>query len=100
MRLSDMELRQTTMVCLIRSRWTMAMTTTPILILSGKGKTGRRVVEQLDAQGIPVRLASRSSEQRFDWYDEGSWDGAVAGIDTAYLAPPVGPTGLEQAGRF
>lgn len=76
------------------------MTTTPILILGGKGKTGRRVVEQLDARGIPVRLASRSSEQRFDWYDEGSWDGAVAGIDTAYLAPPVGPTGLEQAGRF
>ncbi|TDO54760.1 uncharacterized protein YbjT (DUF2867 family) [Kribbella sp. VKM Ac-2527] len=76
------------------------MTTTPILILGGKGKTGRRVVAQLEANGTPVRLASRSSEQRFDWYDEGTWAGTAAGIDTAYLAPPVGPTGLAQAGRF
>lgn len=76
------------------------MTTTPILILSGKGKTGRRVVERLEQRDVPVRLASRSSEQRFDWYDEGTWSGAAAGIDTAYLAPPVGPTGLTQAGRF
>lgn len=77
------------------------MTTTPnFLIIGGKGKTGRRVAEQLETRGIAYRLASRSSEQRFDWYDEGSWAGAVAGIDTAYLAPPVGPTGLALAGKF
>ncbi|WP_433163754.1 NAD(P)H-binding protein [Kribbella sp. CA-247076] len=76
------------------------MTTTPILILSGKGKTGRRVVEQLEARGVPYRLASRSSEQRFDWYDDSTWSATIAGADTAYLAPPVGPTGLAQAGRF
>lgn len=76
------------------------MTNTPILILSGKGKTGRRVVDQLDARQVPVRLASRSSERPFDWYDESTWSGTVAGIDTAYLAPPVGPTGLAQAGEF
>ncbi len=76
------------------------MTTTPILILSGMGKSGRRVVERLEQRDVPVRLASRSSEQRFDWYDEDTWTGAAAGIDTAYLAPPVGPTGLTQAGRF
>jgi uncharacterized protein YbjT (DUF2867 family) len=76
------------------------MTTTPILILSGMGKTGRRVVERLEQRDVPVRPASRSSEQRFDWYDESTWSGAAAGIDTAYLAPPVGPTGLTQAGRF
>jgi uncharacterized protein YbjT (DUF2867 family) len=73
---------------------------TPILILSGKGKTGRRVAAQLDARGVPYRLASRSSEQRFDWYDESTWADAIRGADTAYLAPPVGPTGLAQAGRF
>src|SRR5215207_11496504 len=95
-----MELRQTTMVCLIRPRWTEAMTNTPILILSGKGKTGRRVAEQLEARRVPVRPASRTSEHRFDWYDESTWSSTVAGIDTAYLAPPVGPTGLAQAGRF
>ena len=76
------------------------MTTTPILILSGKGKTGRRVATQLEARGVPFRLASRSSEQRFDWYDESTWSATIAGADTAYLAPPVGPTGLAQAGRF
>jgi len=72
----------------------------PILILSGKGKTGRRVAAQLDARGIPYRLASRSSAQPFDWYDESTWAGTLAGADTAYLAPPVGPTGLAQAGKF
>ncbi|MFF0339296.1 NAD(P)H-binding protein [Kribbella sp. NPDC004875] len=73
---------------------------TPILILSGKGKTGRRVAAQLDARGVPYRLASRSSEQPFDWYDESTWADAVRGADTAYLAPPVGPTGLARAGKF
>ena len=73
---------------------------TPILILSGKGKTGRRVAAQLDARKVPYRLASRSSEQPFDWYDESTWAATVAGADTAYLAPPVGPTGLAQAGKF
>ncbi|GAA2836739.1 NAD(P)H-binding protein [Kribbella solani] len=76
------------------------MTTTPILILSGKGKTGRRVAAQLDQRGVPYRLASRSSERRFDWYDESTWADTLAGVDTAYLAPPVGPTGLTQAGKF
>jgi uncharacterized protein YbjT (DUF2867 family) len=75
-------------------------TTTPFLIIAGLGKTGRRVAEQLDARGVPYQLASRSSEQRFDWYDESTWSPTVAGIDTAYLAPPVGPTGLAQAGKF
>ncbi|GAA1591027.1 NAD(P)H-binding protein [Kribbella karoonensis] len=73
---------------------------TEILILSGKGKTGRRVAAQLDARRVPYRLASRSSAQRFDWYDESTWAGAVRGATTAYLAPPVGPTGLAQAGKF
>lgn len=76
------------------------MTNAPILILGGQGKTGRRVAEQLTSQQVPVRLASRSSEQHFDWYDDSTWSAAVAGIDTAYLAPPVGPTGLTQAGKF
>jgi uncharacterized protein YbjT (DUF2867 family) len=76
------------------------MTTAPILILGGKGKTGRRVVAQLESKGVPVRPASRSSERRFDWYDESTWPGITSGTHTAYLAPPVGPTGLAQAGRF
>lgn len=76
------------------------MTNKEILILGGKGKTGRRVAAQLDKRQIPYRLASRSSALRFDWYDESTWSPTIAGADTAYLAPPVGPTGLAQAGRF
>jgi uncharacterized protein YbjT (DUF2867 family) len=76
------------------------MTDTPILVLGGTGKTGRRVVEQLGARNLPVRVASRSSHQTFDWYDESTWSAAVAGSHTAYLAPPVGPTGLAKAGEF
>src|SRR3954465_3121452 len=76
------------------------MTNTPILVLGGTGKTGRRVVEQLGARNLPVRVASRSSRQTFDWYDDSTWSAAVAGIDTAYLAPPIGPMGLAQAGKF
>ncbi|TDO67499.1 uncharacterized protein YbjT (DUF2867 family) [Kribbella sp. VKM Ac-2571] len=72
----------------------------PILILSGKGKTGRRIAAQLEARGVLYRLASRSSERRFDWYDESTWAEAIRGTDTAYLAPPVGPTGLAQAGKL
>lgn len=72
----------------------------PILILSGKGKTGRRVAAQLDARGVPYRMASRSSDPRFDWYDESTWKEALRDTETAYLAPPVGPTGLAQACKF
>src|SRR5690349_4124474 len=95
-----MEMRQAAMVGLARPGWTSAVTASPILILGGKGKTGRRVVAQLEAKGVPVRLASRSSERRFDWYDESTWPGITSGAPTAYLAPPVGPTGLAQAARF
>lgn len=76
------------------------MTNSPILILGGAGKTGRRITTQLDARGVEFRLASRSAEQRFDWYDESTWSAVVHGTDTAYLAPPVDPAGLDAAGRF
>ena len=34
----------------------------PTLVLGGTGKTGRRVVERLEARGLPVRVGSRSGE--------------------------------------
>ena len=39
------------------------------LVLGGTGKTGRRVVEQLKARGMPTRVGSRSGEPPFDWED-------------------------------
>jgi hypothetical protein len=37
------------------------------LVLGGTGKTGRRVVERLEARGLPVRVGSRTGEPPFDW---------------------------------
>ncbi|WP_232666996.1 NAD(P)H-binding protein [Pseudonocardia sp. TRM90224] len=76
------------------------MQISPILILGGAGKTGRRVAAGLGARGVDFRLVSRSSEPRLDWYDESTWASAVRGGTTAYLAPPVDPDGLAAAGRF
>lgn len=76
------------------------MTNTPILVLGGTGKTGRRVVQRLGARNLPVRVASRSSHQTFDWYDDGTWSAAVDGVDTAYVVPPLGPVGLAKAAEF
>ena len=76
------------------------MTHSPILILGGAGKTGSRIATQLDVRSVDYRLASRSSGQRFDWYDESTWPVTVRGADTAYVAPPVEPAGCEAAARF
>jgi len=76
------------------------MTHSPITILGGAGKTGRRIAAQLDTRGVEYHLASRSSERRFDWYDESTWRAAVRGSDTAYVAPPVDPAGCDAAARF
>ncbi|WP_394830566.1 NAD(P)H-binding protein [Pendulispora rubella] len=66
-----------------------AQTTSPTtLIVGGTGKTGRRVAQGLEAKGIPVRIASRSSgagATKFDWEDESTWAPALRGIDAVYL---------------
>ena len=41
---------------------TGCMTNEPILVLGATGKTGRRVVERLNARGVEVRLGSRSEQ--------------------------------------
>jgi uncharacterized protein YbjT (DUF2867 family) len=43
------------------------------LVLGGRGKTGRRVVQRLEARGMPMRVGSRSGEPPFDWEDEATW---------------------------
>jgi uncharacterized protein YbjT (DUF2867 family) len=47
-----------------------AQRTKTTLVVGGTGKTGRRVVERLEARGLPVRVGSRSGEPPFDWEDE------------------------------
>ena len=50
------------------------------------GKTGHRVLERLQARGIPARAASRSTEIPFDWNDRATWAPALDGVDAAYIA--------------
>src|SRR5690349_17306448 len=57
---------------------------TQTLVLGGTGKTGRRVVERLRAQGVPVRVGSRSLP--FDWYDATTWDRALDDVRAVYVS--------------
>ncbi|MBE1536059.1 NAD(P)H-binding protein [Actinomadura algeriensis] len=56
------------------------------LVLGGTGKTGRRVVERLEAMDVPVRMGSRSADPAFDWTDESGWPRVLRGVDAVYLA--------------
>lgn len=55
------------------------------LVIGGQGKTGRRVVERLQAMGHEVRAVSRSTTPRFDWEDRTTWGPALAGMRQAYV---------------
>ena len=60
-------------------------TTNTILVIGSTGKTGKRVVDQLESRGIDVRHGSRSSDIPFDWDDPQTWAPALAGVDKVYL---------------
>src|ERR687895_1316031 len=77
--------------------------TNPTLVLGGTGKTGRRVVERLEARGLPVRVGSRSGEPPFDWEDRSTWAPALDGVGSVYLSyyPDLAvPGAAEAAGAF
>ena len=69
------------------------------LVVGGTGKTGRRVVDRLRAQGRPVRVGSRSSAPPFDWEDSTTWAPAVAGATGAYVSyfPDLAVPGAAEA---
>jgi uncharacterized protein YbjT (DUF2867 family) len=71
------------------------------LILSGTGKSGRRVAERLSAHGVPVRLGSRSGAPPFDWNDQDTWTTALRDIASVYVAyaPDVAWPGAYDAIR-
>ena len=60
----------------------------PVLVLGGTGKTGRRVVDRLNARSIPVRVGSRSGQPRFDWDDSTTWAAVLDGVRAAYMPYP------------
>ncbi|SMF36586.1 Uncharacterized conserved protein YbjT, contains NAD(P)-binding and DUF2867 domains [Xaviernesmea oryzae] len=55
----------------------------PALIIGGKGKTGSRVAERLQAKGKEILFVSRSTG--FDWTDRGTWAAALQGASAAYI---------------
>ncbi|MFJ9503992.1 NmrA family transcriptional regulator [Streptomyces anulatus] len=70
-----------------------------VLVTSGTGKTGRRVVERLTALGVPVRSGSRTGEVPFDWQDASGWAAALRGARAAYVAyyPDLAAPGAAEA---
>jgi uncharacterized protein YbjT (DUF2867 family) len=75
----------------------------PTLVLGGTGKSGRRVVERLEARGLPVRVGSRSGEPPFDWEVRSTWSPALEGVGSVYLTyyPDLAvPGAVEAVGSF
>lgn len=71
------------------------------LVLAGTGKTGRRVVERLEALDVPVRMGSRSAEPAFDWEDGATWAPALRDVEAVYLVfyPDLAVPGAPAAIR-
>src|SRR5215213_7716504 len=71
------------------------------LVVGGTGKTGRRVVERLEARGFPVRVGSRSGEPPFDWEEEATWARALRDVGSVYLTyyPDLAIPGSVEAVR-
>ncbi|MCA2229607.1 NmrA family NAD(P)-binding protein [Nonomuraea aurantiaca] len=66
-----------------------------IVVLGGTGKTGRHLVDTLRGRGEDVRVATRSSGTRFDWFDQSTWAATVAGASALYLVWPDAPEHAE-----
>jgi uncharacterized protein YbjT (DUF2867 family) len=75
----------------------------PILVLGATGKTGRRIVDQLTALGLPVRTGSRSGEPPFRWEDRSTWAPLLENAASVYIAyyPDIGaPGAAATVGAF
>jgi uncharacterized protein YbjT (DUF2867 family) len=66
------------------------MTTTteprPVVVIGATGKTGRRIVERLNARGVVVRCGSRAATPPFDWNDRTTWEPVLAGARAVYIS--------------
>jgi uncharacterized protein YbjT (DUF2867 family) len=70
-----------------------------ILVIGGTGKTGRKVVQGLQAREQNVRIGSRSAHPAFDWQQPDSWEAALAGMDKIYVTfqPDLAVPGALEA---
>lgn len=69
------------------------------LVIGGTGKTGRRVVEKLQNKEKNVRVASRSSNPKFDWDDYATFEPVLTGADNVYIVfyPDLAVPGAVEA---
>lgn len=56
-----------------------------IAIVGATGKTGARVLTQLQERDYSTRGLSRNSEYAFDWTNRDTWKKAIEGVDAAYV---------------
>ena len=70
-----------------------------ILVLGGKGKTGRKVAERLTKLGKTIRIGSRSETPSFNWDNHETWAGALDGVDTVYITyqPDLAVPGARES---
>jgi uncharacterized protein YbjT (DUF2867 family) len=70
-----------------------------VLVLGGTGKTGRRIVERLQARGVAVRVGSRSAAPPFEWEDRATWGPALDGATAVYVSyyPDLAVPGAPEA---
>lgn len=64
-----------------------------VLVLGATGKSGRRLVPELEARGTEVRAASRkpaAGQVAFDWQRPETYAPALKGSDAVYLVTPSG----------
>ena len=69
------------------------------VVLGATGKTGRRIVERLQARGVDVRGGSRSASPPFDWEAPETWEPAVRDADAVYISfyPDLAVPGAAEA---
>jgi hypothetical protein len=75
-----------------RDMMTGAPGTKATLVLGGTGKTGRRVVEQLGARDIPLRVGSHSGEPPLGWEDKATWEPALRDVERSLCQSTVTPS--------
>jgi uncharacterized protein YbjT (DUF2867 family) len=69
------------------------------VVVGASGKTGRRVMQRLQARGVPARGASRSGDVPFDWDDRSTWAPALRGATAGYVSffPDLAVPGAPEA---
>lgn len=69
------------------------------LVIGATGKTGSRVVKQLQKRGINPRIGSRNASPKFDWNDKKTWVDSLEGIENMYVTfyPDLAVPGAKEA---